>query len=130
MIFKMSKQVRNLNVGKVLSLPFKNKPTNMTAKEFLETVPPKVNPEENKDLNTALHFDLEDEQYTITVKEGVAELSEGLVGESEVTLKASPDNFVKIVSGEMNPMTAMMFGKLKVSNPGAMIKYAKLLGFM
>ncbi|WP_304233561.1 SCP2 sterol-binding domain-containing protein [Jiulongibacter sediminis] len=102
----------------------------MTAKEFLETVPPKVNPEENKDLNTALHFDLEDEQYTITVKEGVAELSEGLVGESEVTLKASPDNFVKIVSGEMNPMTAMMFGKLKVSNPGAMIKYAKLLGFM
>lgn len=102
----------------------------MTAKEFLATVPTKVKPEENKDLNTALHFDLNDEQYTISVKDGVAELQDGLVGEPEITLKAKPDDFVKIASGEMNPMTAMMFGKLKVSNPGAMMKYAKLLGFM
>ncbi len=102
----------------------------MTAREFLATVPPKLDSEEYKDLNTALHFDLDEEQYTITVKNGVAELEDGLKGDAEVTLKANPDNFVKIASGEMNPMTAMMFGKLKVSNPGAMMKYAKLLGFM
>ncbi len=102
----------------------------MTAKEFLQTIPSKVKPEDNKDLNTALHFDLNEEQYTITVENGEASLHDGLIGEAEVTLKAKPDDFVQIASGEMNPMTAMMFGKLKVSNPGAMMKYAKLLGFM
>jgi putative sterol carrier protein len=108
----------------------KNQQKNMTAKEFLSTIPSKVNSDENKELNTALHFDLNEEQYTISVKAGVAELLDGLVGEPEITLKAKPDDFVKIASGDMNPMTAMMFGKLKVSNPGAMMKYAKLLGFM
>lgn len=102
----------------------------MTSKEFLERIPSKVDPSEYKDLNTALHFDLKTEQYTISVVNGVAKLEDGLQGESEVTLKASADDFAKIASGEMNPMTAMMFGKLKVSNPAAMMKYAKMLGLM
>ncbi len=29
-----------------------------------------------------------------------------------------------------NPMMAMMMGKLKISNPAAMLKYAKILGLM
>lgn len=102
----------------------------MNAREFLERVPKKVDPEENKGLNTALHFDFNEEQYTLAVKDGVAEFLEGLVGDPEITLKAKADDFAKIAAGEMNPMTAMMFGKLKVSNPGAMMKYAKMLGFM
>jgi putative sterol carrier protein len=102
----------------------------MTSKEFLERIPSKVDPEEYKDLNTSLHFDLKTEQYTINVVNGVAKLEDGLQGESEVTLKASAADFAKIAAGEMNPMTAMMFGKLKVSNPAAMMKYAKMLGLM
>ncbi|SOE21168.1 SCP-2 sterol transfer family protein [Spirosomataceae bacterium TFI 002] len=102
----------------------------MTSKEFLERIPGKVDPTEYKDLNTALHFDLKTEQYTISVVNGVAKLEEGLQGESEVTLKATESDFAKIAAGEMNPMTAMMFGKLKVSNPAAMMKYAKMLGLM
>lgn len=102
----------------------------MTSKEFLARIPAKVDPEEYKDLTTALHFDLKTEQYTISVVNGVAEMKEGLVGESEITLKATTEDFAKIAAGEMNPMTAIMFGKLKVSNPAAMMKYAKMLGLM
>lgn len=102
----------------------------MTAREFLEKIPAKVDPEENKDLNTALHFDFNEEKYTIAVENGKAEFKEGLEGEAEITLRATADDFAKIASGETNPMTAMMFGKLKVSNPAAMMKYAKMLGLM
>lgn len=102
----------------------------MTAREFLEKIPTKVNPEENKDLNTSLHFDFKDEKYTIAVVDGKAEFKEGLEGDPEITLRATSGDFAKIASGEMNPMTAMMFGKLKVSNPAAMMKYAKMLGLM
>ncbi|UBM57259.1 SCP2 sterol-binding domain-containing protein [Marinilongibacter aquaticus] len=102
----------------------------MQAKELLLTIPPKIAPSEHPDLNTTIHFDLESEAYSLEIRDGKAELKDGLQGDAEVTLKASPENFVKIASGEMNPMTAVMFGKLKVNNPGAMMKYAKLLGFM
>jgi putative sterol carrier protein len=102
----------------------------MNAKEFLQKIPSQVKPEDNKGLNTALHFDFKDEQYTLAVADGAVEFLEGLVGEPEITLKAKAEDFAKIASGEMNPMTAMMFGKLKVSNPAAMMKYAKMLGFM
>lgn len=102
----------------------------MTAKEFLQKIPSKVNPEDNKELNTALHFDFNEEKYTLSVENGKVEFVEGLLGEPEITLKAKADDFAKIAAGEMNPMTAMMLGKLKVSNPGAMLKYAKMLGLM
>ncbi len=102
----------------------------MNAKEFLQKIPTQVNPEDNKGLNTALHFDFNEEKYTLSVTDGAVEFKEGLVGEPEITLKAKAEDFAKIASGDMNPMTAMMFGKLKVSNPAAMMKYAKMLGFI
>jgi len=102
----------------------------MNAKEFLQSIPSKVKPEDNKGLDTALHFDFNDEQYTLEVKDGAVSFADGLVGDPEITLKAKAEDFAKIASGDMNPMTAMMFGKLKVSNPAAMMKYAKMLGLM
>ncbi len=101
-----------------------------TARAFLEGITNKLNPDDIKDLNTILHFDFGEEQYHIAVEEGKASFGEGLAGEAEVTLKAKADDFAQIAAGEMNPMTAMMFGKLKVSNPAAMMKYAKMLGLM
>ncbi len=102
----------------------------MTAKEFLSNLPGKIKPDENPELNTIMHFDFNDEKYSISVENGIAKFSEGLNGDAEVTLKSSASDFAKIAAGEMNPMTAMMFGKLKVSNPPAMMKYAKMLGLM
>jgi putative sterol carrier protein len=102
----------------------------MTAKDFLIGLSSKLKPEDIGDVNTIIHFDLKGESYTLKVADGKADFSEGLNGESEVTLTASPDDLVKIATGETNPMMAMMMGKLKISNPGAMMKYAKMLGLM
>jgi putative sterol carrier protein len=103
----------------------------MTAKEYLQGIPSKIDPNEAKDINTTLHFELAGEgDFTLNVANGKAEFSEGLSGSPEVALKADADDFVKIASGDMNPMMAVMMGKLKISNPGAMMKYAKMLGLM
>lgn len=103
----------------------------MTAKEFLEKIPSRIDPNESKDITTTLHFELAGSgSFTLNVVNGQAELSEGLNGTPEVALKADADDFVKIASGDMNPMMAVMMGKLKISNPGAMMKYAKMLGLM
>ncbi len=116
-------------------VPFKHlqkikKNLKMTAKEFLAALPSKINNQDFKEVSTTLHFDFHDEQYTIDVKEGVASFHDGLDGEPEVVITAKADDFAKIASGDTNPMMAMMMGKLRISNPGAMMKYAKMLGIM
>ena len=38
--------------------------------------------------------------------------------------------FFESLPSKVNPMMAMMTGKLKISNPGEMMKYAKVFGLM
>jgi len=103
----------------------------MSAKEYLQNTASKLSPAEIGDVNTTLHFDFGDgAAYSMIVADGKAEFNEGLVGNAECVIKANADDFVKIATGDMNPMMAMMMGKLKLSNPGAMMKYAKMLGLM
>jgi len=102
----------------------------MTAKEYLQNTAAKLDGTEMEDVNTTLHFDFGSETYTMQVAGGKAELKEGFEGDAECVIKANEEDFVKIATGDMNPMMAMMMGKLKISNPGAMMKYAKMLGLM
>jgi putative sterol carrier protein len=102
----------------------------MTAKDYLQGIVAKIKPEEVEGVETNIHFELGDENYTIAINDGNAAFLDGLVGEGELGMKATPDNFLKVANGDMNPMMAMMAGKLKIKNPAAMMKYAKMLGLM
>lgn len=101
------------------------------AKEFLFALPQKANPDTLEGLNTLFHFDVTDSgQYTVQLADGKLTVSEGLQGDPSCTVKTSAESFSKLVSGDLNPMMAMMTGKLKISNPGEMLKYAKIFGLM
>ena len=102
----------------------------MTAKDYLQDIVSKIKPEDVEGANTNIHFELGAENYTIALNDGNASFHEGLVGEGELGMKASPENFMKVAQGDLNPMMAMMSGKLKIKNPAAMMKYAKMLGLM
>jgi putative sterol carrier protein len=102
----------------------------MTAKSYLQGIVAKIKPEEVEGVETNIHFELGDEDYTIAISDGNATFLDGLVGEGELGMKATPENFLKVANGDMNPMMAMMSGKLKIKNPAAMMKYAKMLGLM
>ncbi|HNG90458.1 MAG TPA: SCP2 sterol-binding domain-containing protein [Saprospiraceae bacterium] len=51
-------------------------------------------------------------------------------GEPSCTVRANTETLTKLLSRDLNPMMAMMTGKLKISNPGEMLKYAKIFGLM
>lgn len=100
-------------------------------KDFLFSLPAKVSPEAVEGLSTVFHFDIGDQgSYTIKLDNGKMEVSEGLVGEAACKVTASEDTLKKLLSKDLNPMMAMMTGKLKISNPGEMLKYAKMFGLM
>jgi putative sterol carrier protein len=105
----------------------------MTAKEFLMGLPSKVSPQAIEGMETTFHFDIDGEeggQITLQVKDGTCEASEGLVGDPKCVVKAKDQNLMKVLKGDLNPMMALLTGKLKITNQGEMLKYAKIFGLM
>ena len=105
----------------------------MTAKEFLIGLPEKVSKDAIDGVNTLFHFQLdgeEGEHVTVGIKDGVAYSKEGLEGEATCVVRAKSDNLLKVLKGDLNPMMAVLTGKLKISNQGEMLKYAKIFGLM
>ncbi len=100
-------------------------------KKFLFDLPQKANPDALEGLSTLFHFDIGGAgQFTVKLDNGKMDVSEGLNGEAACKVSTSAESFSKLISGDLNPMMAMMTGKLKISNPGEMLKYAKMFGLM
>ena len=104
----------------------------MTAQDFLAGLPAKINPESLKGVETTFHFNLDSGalQKTLRVADGKLEVLDGLVGDAKCIVTTKSETLMKLVKGEENPTMAVMMGRIKVSNLGEMMKYAKLFGVM
>lgn len=104
----------------------------MNATEFLMSLPEKVNKAALEGHETKFHFVMKDtgKEVTLSIKDGELKAEEGLQGEAKCVVKSSEENLMKLVNKDLNPMMAILTGKLKISNQSEMIKYAKILGLM
>ncbi len=105
----------------------------MTLENFIYGLEEKVNPAALEDKSSVFHFDLDGDeggQYTLTIEDGTMDIKEGIIGEAKCTIRGKGSNFMKVINGEMKPLMALMMGKVKVSNQGELMKYAKIFGIM
>lgn len=105
----------------------------MTSRDFIYGLPAKVPSSAIEGVETTFHFDLEGEnggQYTMSITDQKVEVADGLNGKANCVITSTGENFVNLAKGELNPMMAMLTGKLKISNQAEMLKYAKLFGLM
>jgi len=102
----------------------------MTLEDYFDSLTQKVKPEDLEGIDTRINFDLKGKNMHVTVKDRKIEAGEGPVEDAEVNITVKEEDLLSIIQGNTNPMMAMMMGKLKISNPGAMLKYAKILGLM
>ena len=105
----------------------------MTSRDFLYKLPSKVSPQAVEGQETTFHFILEGEgggEFTVNVKDGIVNVTDGLAGEPACVIRSANENFVKLIHGELNPMMALLTGKVKISNQGEMLKYARIFGLM
>jgi putative sterol carrier protein len=103
----------------------------MTAQDFFESLPTKVNPDAVAGLSSVFHFDIGDAgQYTLSLQDGKLDVGKGLNGEPSCKVTTTQETLMGLLTKDVNPMMAMMTGKLKISNPGEMMKYAKVFGLM
>jgi putative sterol carrier protein len=99
----------------------------MTPQEFFDALPSKVDPAKTAGMNNSYVFDIADVgAWTVSVTDGAVSVAEG-AHDADCTLSASEETLMKIASGEANPTTAYMTGKLKIKGDmGAALKLQKL----
>jgi putative sterol carrier protein len=97
------------------------------AREFFETLESRVDESKLAGMNNSYLFDIDGEgQWVVAVHDGKLTVSEG-AGDADATIATSGETFDKIASGDQNPTTAYMTGKLKVKGDlGAAMKLQKL----
>ena len=99
-----------------------------SVREFFEGLPERVPAERIAGMSNTYVFDVEGAgTWRVAIADGSIDATEGASEDADVTFSASEENFEKIVSGEQNPTTAYMTGKLKIrGDMGAAMKLQKL----
>jgi putative sterol carrier protein len=98
-----------------------------SAREFFETLESRVDQSKTGGMNNSYLFDIDGAgMWKVDVTDGKVTVTEG--GEdADAIISASEETFTKMVSGEQNPTSAYMTGKLKVKGDmGAAMKLQKL----
>lgn len=88
-----------------------------TLDELFEMMPNVFDAEKAKDMNATVQFDLTGEggdQYYVEVANGTVNTSKGTAENPTATIHMDADDYKAMVSGELNPVTAFMSGKIKV----------------
>jgi len=105
----------------------------MTAREFILRLPDRVRPEVIEGMETVFHFDIdgpEGGKYTVTIRNGACSSEEGLNGTPRCSVASDSETFMDVVSGSTNAMLAVLRGKIKITNQGEMLKYARIFGIL
>jgi putative sterol carrier protein len=99
----------------------------MTAQEFFEALPSKVDAAKTAGMTGSYVFDITGVgQWTVAVNDGAVTVDEG-AGTADCTIVANEETLLKIARGEANPTTAYMTGKLKIQGDmNAALKLQKL----
>lgn len=101
----------------------------MTAKEIMLGLPARLKTEEAAGQSGTFHFQLEGEtggDFTVSVADGACTVTEGLSGEADCIISAAANDFEDAEEGRVNKQMAVMMGKIKISNLGAMLKFMGL----
>ncbi|CAN5341506.1 SCP2 sterol-binding domain-containing protein [soil metagenome] len=99
----------------------------MTVKDFFDSLETRADSSKTAGMTNSYLFDIEGAgKWTVNVNDGKVSVSDG--GEdADAVITTSEETFEKIVSGEQNPTSAYMTGKLKVKGDmGAAMKLQKL----
>jgi putative sterol carrier protein len=99
----------------------------MNTREFFESLESRVDSSKTAGVTNSYLFDIEGEgQWKVDVRDGTVSVTEG-GGDTDVTISSSAETFEQIASGDLNPTSAYMSGKLKIKGDmGAAMKLQKL----
>lgn len=99
--------------------------------ELMKNLPKMVDAEEAKGLKGKVQFSLSGEgggEWGVVLDDGKVSVSEGIMAQPQLTVKASSENAEKLLNGKLDPMMAFMTGKIKIAGDVAL--GMKLIGLL
>lgn len=101
--------------------------------EVLASYPARFRTDKAKDVDAVVHMKLTGDNardVLLTVKEQTLTIEDGTTDDVTLTLTADADNWLAVENGDLNPMMAMMQGKLKLKgNPAFAMKFMAMFGY-
>jgi putative sterol carrier protein len=88
-----------------------------TAADIFRNMPSQFDASKAKDANFSVQFDLsgdEGGQWYVKIADGKCDTGQGSIENPKATIRMDATDYVKMTSGELNPMAAFMSGKVKV----------------
>ncbi len=84
---------------------------------FFAELPTKVDPTKIGGMTATYQFDIQGDQggqWYVKIADGKADVVQGVTEAPNITLTATDENWLKIVSGQLSGQTAFLTGKLKI----------------
>ena len=101
-------------------------------KEVFRLMKDEFDPDAVGDMDAVLKFDISGDNSGIwmtTITNGTIKIEEGDAGDATTTIMITDVDFLKLVNGELNPVTAFMQGLIKIDGDMSVaMKLQKLLG--
>jgi putative sterol carrier protein len=99
-----------------------------SAREFFEGLEGRLDESRTAGMNNTYVFEIDGAgTWTVAVEDGKVSVTEGAAADADCTITSSEADFERIVSGDLNPTSAYMTGKLKIKGDmGAAMKLQKL----
>lgn len=85
--------------------------------EVIASYPARFNPEKAKGVDDVVQMNLQGEgggQYVLHVHDQQVDVSEGTHPSPTLTLEAPAETWLQVENGQLNPMMALMSGKVKL----------------
>ena len=99
----------------------------MTAHEMLHKMPAAFDAQAAGDTEAVIQYQISEPVYHV-VRDGSLEVHDGQADDPDLVVDISDENLVKLFRGDLNPMSAFMTGKIKVS--GDMTLAQRLVAFV
>jgi len=98
-----------------------------SVKEFFDSLESRVDADKLAGVDTSYLFDIEGAgRWHVEIHHGHLHVTEA-GGDADCTITASSETFERLISGEQNPTSAYMTGKVKIKGDmGAAMKLQKL----
>ena len=91
----------------------------LTIADLMEKMPGAFIPEKGQGIDAVIHFKFTGEEvgdWNVVIKDGKVDVAQGVPSKQpNMTLTADSNDYIKIITGELDGMQAFMQGKIKLS---------------
>ncbi|MBI5527623.1 MAG: MBL fold metallo-hydrolase [Deltaproteobacteria bacterium] len=103
---------------------------NVPIEVIIGSFPERLRPERTADVTMAIRFEFSDSDRgcTFLIRRGVGEVSTDGRPSADLTLKTTEGDFKRLITGELNPLTAATTGRAKVE--GGIAAFARFLSYL